>query len=66
MKYDFWNASRMFPQTNLSSVILGTIRGLKNPSLEDEKKQAEKMYKDAMNQYIATRLGRPLEHMSVS
>ncbi|XP_066926565.1 exocyst complex component 1-like isoform X2 [Clytia hemisphaerica] len=41
-----------------------SIRGLKNQALDDEKKQAEQMYKDAMNQYIATRLGRPLERMS--
>ena len=45
--------------------LLGSIRGLKNQALDDEKKQAEQMYKDAMNQYIATRLGRPLERMSV-
>jgi len=44
----------------------GAIRGLKNQAIDDNKKQAELMYKDAMNQYIATRLGRPLDRMSVS
>ncbi|XP_057312969.1 exocyst complex component 1-like isoform X2 [Hydractinia symbiolongicarpus] len=42
----------------------GVIRGLKNTSLENEKKQAEQNYYDAMHQYILTRLGRPLDRMS--
>lgn len=41
------------------------IRSLKNTNLDNEKKEAEKNYYDAMHQYIATRLGRPLDKMSV-
>lgn len=40
------------------------IRGLKNQSLEHEKKLAEKAYYDAMTQYISSRLGRPLDRIS--
>jgi len=40
------------------------VRGLKNPNLDNEKKLAEQKYYDAMHQYIATRLGRPLDRMS--
>ena len=47
-------------------ISAGVIRGLKNANLDKEKLQAEQAYYDAMNQYIATRLGRPLERMSVS
>ncbi|XP_012556350.1 exocyst complex component 1 isoform X1 [Hydra vulgaris] len=40
------------------------IRGLKNANLENEKRGVEQKYYDVMHQYIATRLGRPLDRMS--
>ena len=41
------------------------IRGLKNTNLDNDKKGVEQKYYEVMHQYIATRLGRPLDRMSV-
>ena len=40
------------------------IRGLRNPNLDAERKNAEKLYYDAMHQYISSRLALPLDRIS--